>query len=213
MLAARTAVQVDQAAAELGCEGMTADLGEPAAAEHLVAGTIAAFGRIDGALISVGGPPPGTAMDLTDSQWAGAFDTIFLGALRVCRAVVAALPSSGGSLALVLSSSAKSPIPGLAASNGLRPGLAMLAKTMADELGHRNIRVNALLPGRIDTDRVRELDGPDPATRLAHEHAIPLGRYGVPAEFGRAAAFVLSPAASYLSGAMIPVDGGALRSL
>ena len=126
------------------------------------------------------------------------------------------LGDEGGSLAFVLSSSVKQPIAGLAASNGLRPGLAMLAKTMADELGPRNIRVNGLLPGRLDTDRVRELDGEGAKGRKAREESqkrIPLGRYGDPAEFGRVAAFVLSPAASYLTGAMVPVDGGMLRTL
>lgn len=213
VIAARNPDGVAAAAAELGCPGVVADLGDPHAAESLVASAIQELGRLDGALVSVGGPPAGGTFDLTDAQWAGAFDTVFLGALRVCRAVVAALPADGGSLALVLSSSVKSPLAGLAASNGLRPGLGMLAKTMADELGPRGVRVNALLPGRIDTDRVRELDGPDPAVRAGHEQAIPLRRYGQPEEFGRVAAFVLSPAASFLSGAMVPVDGGALRAL
>jgi 3-oxoacyl-[acyl-carrier protein] reductase len=138
---------------------------------------------------------------------------VFLGAVRLCRAVVDALPGEGGALALVLSTSVKAPIPGLAASNGLRPGLAMLAKTMADELGPRGVRVNGLMPGRLDTDRVRSLDGPDPQARVRAEQGIPLRRYGTPEEFGRVAAFVLSPAASYLTGAMVPVDGGALRAL
>jgi 3-oxoacyl-[acyl-carrier protein] reductase len=116
----------------------------------------------------------------------------------------------------VLSTSVKQPIVGLAASNGLRPGLAMLAKTMADELGPRNIRVNGLLPGRIDTDRVRELDGGGAKGRKARaesESRIPLGRYGEPAEFGRVAAFLLSPAASFVSGTMVPVDGGMMRTI
>lgn len=104
---------------------------------------------------------------------------------------------------------------GLATSNGLRPGLAMVAKTLADELGPRAIRVNSALPGRIDTDRTRELDaaGPDPAAaRQAIEGQIPLGRYGYPEEFGRAAVFLLSPAASYVTGTSLAIDGGMLRS-
>ena len=150
---------------------------------------------------------------MSDEQWRAAFEGIFVGVVRVCRAVVAALPADGGSLALVLSTSVKMPIGGLAASNGLRPGLAMLAKTMADELGPQGVRVNGLLPGRVDTDRVRELDGPDPGTRIDRASAIPLRRYGEPAEFGRVAAFLLSPASSYVTGAMVPVDGGAMRAL
>jgi len=213
VLAARDADGVRVAAQRLGALGVTADLADPSTPSRLVTAAQEAYGRLDGALLSVGGPPPGPSLGLTDEQWRSAFDSVFLGALRMCRAVVAALPPEGGSLALVLSTSVKSPIAGLAASNGLRPGLAMLAKGMADELGPQGVRVNGLLPGRIATDRLRELDGPDPAVRLQAERAIPLRRYGGPEEFGRVAAFVLSPAASYLSGAMVPVDGGASRAL
>lgn len=213
VLAARDAVAVAAAADRLGAVGVAADLADAGTPDRLVAAALEAYGRLDGALVSVGGPPAGPALGLTDDQWRGAFDSVFLGAVRMCRAVVDALPPEGGSLALVLSTSVKAPIAGLAASNGLRPGLGMLAKTMADELGPRAIRVNALLPGRVDTDRVRDLDGPDPDVRRAVEQTIPLRRYGTPEEFGRVAAFVLSPAAAYLTGAMIPVDGGITRAL
>ena len=104
----------------------------------------------------------------------------------------------------------------MAISNGLRPGLAMVAKQLADELGPSGVRVNGLLPGRVATERVAELDAAsdDPAAARATAIAsIPLGRYGEPEEFGRAAAFLLSPAASFVSGAMLPVDGGMLRAL
>ncbi len=123
---------------------------------------------------------------------------------------------SGGSLALVLSSSVRAPLADMAISNGLRPGLAMVAKTLAEELGPRGVRVNGLMPGRIGTERVAELDaaGGDPeAAREAAIKTIPLGRYGEPEEFGRTAAFLLSPAASFINGAMVPVDGGMLRAL
>ena len=139
-----------------------------------------------------------------------------VGPLRVARSVASLLGADGGSIAFVLSTSVRQPIEGLALSNGLRPGLAMAAKTLADELGLRGVRVNGLLPGRIDTDRAREIDAPSgrPATaRRESEAQIPLRRYGTPAEFARVAAFVLSPAASYLSGTMITVDGGATRAL
>jgi 3-oxoacyl-[acyl-carrier protein] reductase len=104
----------------------------------------------------------------------------------------------------------------MAISNGLRPGLAMVAKTLADELAPQGVRVNGLLPGRIGTDRVAELDaaGGDPeGARQAALKTIPMGRYGEPEEFGRAAAFLLSPAASFITGVMLPVDGGMLRAL
>ena len=213
VIASRSEEDIAHAAGELGCIGVAADLSDPTAAQRLVETTVASYGRIDGAVISVGGPPAGPAMSITDDQWTGAFESVFLGAVRVVRAVVDALTDEGGSIVLVLSTSAKMPVGNLAVSNGLRPGLAMLAKTLSDELGPRNVRVNGLLPGRVDTDRVRSLDGPDPAVRAANEGGIPLRRYGEPAEFGRVAAFLLSPAASYVTGAMVPVDGGISRGL
>jgi len=192
------------------------DLSDTALGERLAAAAIGRWGRLDGVLVSVGGPAAGETLGLTDEAWRVSFETVFLGALRIARAAIAVMGEDGGSLVFVLSTSVKQPIAGLAASNGLRPGLAMLAKTMADELGPRNIRVNGLLPGRIDTDRVRELDGSGAKGRKARtesESRIPLGRYGEPAEFGRVAAFLLSPAASFVSGTMVPVDGGMMRAL
>ena len=213
VVSARSQDDVDRAAAELGAVGVAADLADPATPTRLVEAALSTYGRLDGALVSVGGPPAGAALSLSDEQWRSAFDSVFLGAVRLSRAVVDALPDTGGSLAFVLSSSVKAPIAGLAASNGLRPGLAMLAKTMADELGPRGIRVNGLMPGRVRTDRIRELDGDDPAVEERIAAIIPLRRYGDPAEFGRVAAFLLSPAASYVTGAMVPIDGGAVRAL
>jgi 3-oxoacyl-[acyl-carrier protein] reductase len=194
--------------------GVAGDLADPEAADRLVATALERFGRLDGTVISVGGPPPGPAATVEDDTWRAAFESVFLGPLRLARAVLAA----GGNQAVtfVLSSSVRSPIPGLAISNGLRPGLAMAAKTLADEYGPQGSRVNVVLPGRIDTDRVRELDeaGGDPeASRRRSEAGIPLGRYGTPEEFGRVTAFVTSPAASYLSGTAVSVDGGATRVL
>ncbi|MER5492732.1 SDR family oxidoreductase [Streptomyces sp. NPDC002490] len=204
---------VAEAAAALGPQavGLAADNADPGTAERLVTAARERFGRFDGVLISVGGPTPGYVADNTDEQWRAAFESVFLGATRLARAAAAEL-GEGGVIGFVLSASVHEPIPGLTISNGLRPGLAGFAKSLADELGPRGVRVVGLLPARIDTDRVRELDAlsADPeATRAGHEAKIPLRRYGTPEEFGRVAAFTLSPAASYLTGIMLPVDGGA----
>lgn len=218
VISGRTDETLTIAVAELGEENalsLVADNADPVTPKRLLDAARDTWGRIDGALISVGGPPYGPVAEITDDQWTSAFESVFLGAVRLAREIGAALPN-GGALALVLSSSVRQPIAGLAVSNGLRPGLAMVAKTLADELGPRGVRVNGLMPGRIATERVAELEaasGDPEAAREAAIRAIPLGRYGEPEEFGRAAAFLLSPAASFVNGAMLPVDGGMLRTI
>ena len=219
VVTARSQESVDQAVRQLGgpdrVVGLVADNAAADTGERLVGAALERFGRIDGVLVSVGGPPAGTLLEATDEQWSGAFESVFLGAVRIARTFAAAL-GEGGSIGFVLSGSVREPIGGLAISNGLRPGLAMAAKTLADELGPRGIRVFGLLPARIDTERVKHLDGlaADPeAARARASAAIPLRRYGRPEEFGRVAAFYLSPAASYLTGVMVPVDGGALHGI
>lgn len=194
---------------------LVADNADPATAQRVVDAALGRWGRLDGALVSVGGPPTGSVLETSDEDWTRSFESVFLGAVRITRTVAAAL-SAGGSIALVLSSSVRSPLAGMAISNGLRPGLAMVAKTLADELGPRGVRVNGLLPGRIGTDRVAELDEASGDAVTAKEQAvakIPLGRYGEPEEFGAAAAFLLSPASGFVTGVMLPVDGGMLRAL
>jgi 3-oxoacyl-[acyl-carrier protein] reductase len=218
VLSGRSQDSLDAAVAALGerAVAVVADNADPATPARVVDAAFGSWGRLDGALVSVGGPPPGSVTTTTDEQWTSAFESVFLGAVRVAREVAARLGDGGGSIAFVLSSSVRSPIDGLAISNGLRPGLAMVAKALADELGPRGVRVNGLLPGRVATERLDELDATsaDPErTRREAEARIPLRRQGEPVEFGRAAAFLLSPAASFVSGAMLPVDGGALRAL
>ncbi|MFF8828778.1 SDR family oxidoreductase [Streptomyces sp. NPDC015131] len=213
VVSSREEEAVARAAAGLGGDavGVAADNADPEAPARLFGAAREHFGRLDGVLISVGGPAPGWAADNTDEQWRAAFDSVFLGAVRMARAAAETL-SEGGVIGFVLSGSVHEPIPGLTISNGLRPGLAGFAKSLANDVGPRGIRVVGLLPGRIDTDRVRELDGLSgdaPAARAAAESRVPLRRYGTPEEFGATAAFLLSPAASYLTGVMLPVDGGA----
>jgi 3-oxoacyl-[acyl-carrier protein] reductase len=217
VISSRSQESVDRAVAELGpnATGVAVDNADATAPAQLIAVAQETFGRLDGALISVGGPPAGPILDRTEDEWRTAFESVFLGAIRLATAVAEEL-GDGGSIAFVLSTSAKSPIANLGISNGLRPGLAMAAKNLADELGPRGIRVNGLLPGRISTDRVQFLDASTGDAAAARERAsqtIPLRRDGEPQEFGKVAAFVLSPAASFLTGVMVPVDGGLSRTL
>jgi 3-oxoacyl-[acyl-carrier protein] reductase len=208
------------AAAGFGADRVAAAVADNAQAETaalLIDGATARFGRLDGALVSVGGTPVGTVAGTSDEAWRSAFESVFLGAVRLARALVPALADGGeSSIAFVLASSVRVPLPELAISNGLFPGLAGIVKMLAEELGPSGTRVNGLLPVRIATDRVRELDalsGDPDEVRLRRSQEIPLRRYGEPAEFGRVAAFLLSPAASYVTGAMIPVDGGSIRAI
>ena len=232
--AAASAARLAHNAAAAGiATWVAADNADPATPGRLIAAARDRFGRLDGALISVGGTPTGTVATTTDQAWRSGFESVFLGAVRLARvlaadlaaalggqsqgaAVTGPITGTGGSLVFVLASSVRVPLAELAISNGLFPGLAGVVKTLADELGPAGIRINGLLPVRIATDRVRELDAlrGDPDEERARQSAhIPLRRYGEPEEFGRAAAFLLSPAASFITGAMIPVDGGAIRSI
>lgn len=227
VVAARDEQVLADAIKELGgherAVGLASDLADPATAERLTAAAIARFGRLDGCLISSGGPSPGSIMNTPDDQWRSDFESVVLGPLRVAKAAAAAMeqnpaniPGTGGSIVFVLSTSAKVPLPAMAISNGLRPGLAASVKDLADSLGPRGIRVNGLMPGRFATDRVFALDarnGSPERTRIKAEAAIPLGRYGEPDEFAKVAGFLLSPSASYISGAVIPVDGGSTRAV
>jgi 3-oxoacyl-[acyl-carrier protein] reductase len=220
VLCARDDDELKATAAALGgperAIAVSGDIGQPGIETCLVAAAIARYGRLDGGLISVGGPQPGTVLDLDDATWRMGFEQTFLGPLRMARTIANLASREGGSIVLVLSTSVKEPLPGMGLSTGLRPGLAMAAKSMATELGPRNVRVNGILPARIDTDRVRELDaasGRPDDVRRQHEARIPLGRYGEPLEFARPAVFLLSPAASYVTGTMLVVDGGSSHSL
>jgi 3-oxoacyl-[acyl-carrier protein] reductase len=227
--ASAAAARLAQNAGASGNVGwVAADNGDPATPGRLIEAARDRFSRLDGALISAGGTAPGTISSTSDEQWRSAFESVFLGAVRLARILAAHLADdrgdagvvprtgTGGSIVLVLAASVRVPLAGLPISNGLFPGLAGVIKTLADDFGPSGVRINGLLPVRIATDRVREFDalsGDPDEVRARQSELIPLRRYGDPEEFARVAAFLLSPAASYITGAMIPIDGGAICSI
>jgi 3-oxoacyl-[acyl-carrier protein] reductase len=212
--------QPEQAAQELGeaAQPCAADLATVEGIDAVVE-VARGLGGIDGLLVNSGGPPPGEVLDVADQQWESAYELLIGNPIRLIRALQGELRDPA-SILFVTSSSARVPIPGLDTSNVLRPGVAALVKCLALELAPR-VRVNSIVPGRIDTERVRFLDenrakvtGVSPQEqRVLNEQTIAMGRYGEPIELGRAAAFLLSPAASYITGAAIQVDGGYIRAV
>jgi 3-oxoacyl-[acyl-carrier protein] reductase len=227
-IAARDADAINRAAdaihTETGSEALAvaADLSNADATAAWHAAAIQQFGGVDLLFANTGGPPAGTALAFDDAAWQSAFDLLLMSVVRSVRLVVPSMRARGGGAILVgTSSSVKEPLPNLALSNVLRSGVTSLAKTLSVELAPQKIRVNTLIPGRIATDRLRQLDEinagkagmplEDYQTRSAS--TIPLGRYGTPDDFGRVGAFLLSEAASYITGAAVQVDGGLLKGL
>jgi 3-oxoacyl-[acyl-carrier protein] reductase len=188
--------------------------------ENWVQRTISAWGQVDALLVNAGGPPSASFKELTDEQWQAAFELTLMSTVRMIRAVLPYMPH-GSAILTVTSSSIIEPIPRLGLSTVMRAGVAGLVKTLANELAADGIRVNNLIPGRIDTERVAQLDaGVAKRLNITPEEAraqslqnIPLKRIGSIEEFGRAATFLLSPAASFITGATLRVDGGQIKAI
>ncbi len=220
VLIGRTAATLEARGAELDAGTTVADLATPEGPGSAVADAIAQLGGLDLLVVNSGGPPAGTFEALGEEEWDRAIAGTLQSTLRLMRAALPHLrEGSDPAIVVNLSSSVREPIPGLTTSNVLRPGLAGLIKSLGFEIAP--IRINGVAPGRFDTDRVKQLDTVRAESsgrsveevRRQTEATIPLGRYGDTAEIGRVAAFLLSPAASYVTGAIVPVDGGLVKAL
>jgi 3-oxoacyl-[acyl-carrier protein] reductase len=201
---------------------MPVDVRSAEAIDRWVKTTGDRFGGIDALMTNSGGPSAGAALSFDDHAWQDAAELLLFSAIRMVRAAVPSMQTRGGGAILMsTSASVKEPIPNLGLSTVLRASVSALAKTLALELAPQKIRVNQIIPGRIDTDRVRQLDeinakkqGVSAEEAKARSiAAIPLGRYGEGEEFGRVGAFLLSDAAAYMTGATVQVDGGLIRSV
>lgn len=201
---------------------LTADVNKLEDLERVVRATIERWGRLDILINNAGGPPPGTFASVSEDQWQQAVNLTLMSAVRLTRLALPHLRTQGGGRIINLtSSSTREPIPNLLLSNAIRSAVAGWAKTLATELAPENILVNCVAPGRIDTERLKELDGanaqrqgrPVEEVRRANEAAVPLGRYGRPDEFAAAVAFLASDRAGYITGITLYVDGGKLASV
>ncbi len=202
--------------------GVTVDVARPDELERFFALVDERYGRLDVLVSNAGGPPPGAFAAVTDEQWSSAFELTLMSAVRSFRLAIERMQPNGfGRLLLIGSSSIRQPISELVLSNAFRPALAGVVKTLAGEVAADGITVNMIAPGRVDTERVRELDErraknagvPVEEFRRSFERTIPAGRYGDPAEVGAVVAFLASDAAAYVTGQTILVDGGLVRTL
>lgn len=206
---------------EATVHALAVDVANAASLQDAVESASNTLGGLDILVVNAGGPPPGDFATVSEEQWETAYQLTLQSAVRAIRYALPHLQAAGGgSITILGSSSVKQPIPNLLLSNVFRAGVQALAKHTASEFAGDNIRVNVVSPGRILTDRITQLDearaaktGKSLETVRAESIAtIPLGRLGEPAEFGNVAAFLASPAASYVTGVSWLVDGGAVKA-
>lgn len=221
VVTARRAKVLGNVAERIGGKAIVGDLAARDGPGAVVDEAIALLGGLDLLIVNSGGPEAGNFADISDATWEQATQTTLLGPIRLISAALPHLQQSDrASITVVLGSTVRIPLPKIVTSNVLRPGLAGLVKSLSGELAP-GIRVNGLAPGRIHTERADVLDArwaelsgsPMESVRRQAVANIPMGRYGRPDEFGRVAAFLASPAASYVSGQILPIDGAMTRSL
>jgi 3-oxoacyl-[acyl-carrier protein] reductase len=227
-ISSRNRASIEAAAAKIQREtgsrtlALAVDAGSAEAIAQWHKATIEHFGGVDLLYPNAGGPPPGPALKFDDGAWQNAFETLLLNAIRMVRLAVPSMAQrGGGAIVLPTSTSVKEPIPSLSISTVIRASVAAFSKTLALELAPQKIRVNQLIPGRIDTDRVKEIDEENSKRagisvedqRKRMSATIPQGRYGDADNFAAAAVFLFSDAASYITGATLQVDGGLLRGI
>jgi 3-oxoacyl-[acyl-carrier protein] reductase len=202
--------------------GAALDMASAPSIEAWTAAGRAAFGEPDALLVNAGGPPPGDFEAFADDgPWEAAFNLTLMSAVRLVRAVLPALKARRGAVLAITSSSVKEPWPGLILSGVMRSAVASLLKSLSVELAPSGVRVNNIAPGNILTGRLERLIAAEAKKagigaeerRSQRQAAIPMGRIGEVEEFGRVGAFLLSPAASYVNGQTVLVDGGASKFL
>jgi len=227
-ISSRNAESIAAAGAKIEAEtgrsvlAMAVDVRSGAAIEGWFKATVERFGGVDLLYPNAGGPPAGPVLKFDDAAWQDAFEVLLLSAIRMIRLAVPLMAArGGGSIVLPTSTAVKEPIGNLSLSSVMRTSVAALSKTLAGELAPQKIRVNQLIPGRIHTDRVEEIDlenakragisVEDQRKKMAG--TIPMGRYGDPDGFAAAAVFLFSEKAAYITGASLQVDGGLLKGI
>ena len=221
-IASSNAQRIEAAAEQLGALGCVCDASDAGQIQQWVETSLAHYGRIDGLVVNAGGPPAGGFDAFDDAAWQKAFELTLLSAVRMIRAVLPVMrEQQSGSILSLTSSSVKEPIDFLLLSNVMRSGVTSLIKSLSRSEAKHGIRVNNLMPGLIATDRMKHLDQVQAQANgisAEQQHAktaslIPMGRYGQPEEFAQAAAFLLSDAASYITGVTLAADGGTMKTV